>query len=71
MPEESRPKAGNDHTTAGMRMATMMMLCCLGVVVLFAILPLFPWPLAVVVGIAGVLGLLFAHVKLMGHGSHH
>ena len=71
MPEEFRPKASTDHATGGMRMAAMMMLCCLGVVLLFAVLPLLPWPAAIAVGLLGGLGLLVAHQKLMGHGSHH
>lgn len=71
MSEQSRPEPKMDHDAGGMRMAAMMMLCCVGVVVLLAVLPLFPWPTAIAVGVLGGLGLLFAHQKLMGPGGHH
>ncbi len=61
-----------DSADSGMfAMMAMMMVCCLGIFVLVALIPLIGWPAGVVVAIIGGAALMYAHQRMMSHGSHH
>ena len=60
--------------TAQMGMAAMMammMVSCVGVLVLVALIPILGWPLGIAIAVIGGAGLMYAHHKLMGHGTRH
>jgi hypothetical protein len=51
-------------------MMAMMAACCLGVFVLLAFIPVIGWPAGAVVAVALGAAVMYAHMKLMGHGYH-
>lgn len=55
----------------GLAMMVLMMACCLGVILLFALIPLVGWPIGLTIGAVGLVAMLVAHQRWMGHGSHH
>jgi len=60
-----------EATETGMfAMVAMMMVCCVGIFVLVVLIPLIGWPAGIVVAIVGGAALMWAHMKMMGHGSH-
>ncbi len=72
-PQDPSPERRvTEATQTGMfAMMAMMMICCVGIFVLIALIPLIGWPAGIVVAVVGGAGLMYAHMKLMGHGSHH
>lgn len=60
---------GGDH--GRFSMMAMMMAGCMAVVLLFLLIPVVGWPIAVAIGAVGIVAMLFAHQRMMGHGGHH
>ena len=52
-------------------MMAMMMACCMAIVLLFLLIPVVGWPIGLTIGAVGIIAMLFAHQKMMGHGGHH
>jgi hypothetical protein len=59
-----------DSTAGMMAMLAMMMSMCLGVVLLFAIIPAVGLPAGLVIAAAGGAIMLFVHGRMMRHGGH-
>ena len=70
-PNQHSQEDGNSGS--GFAMMAMMVACCLGAVLLFALIPVVGLPLGLAIGAAGFVAMLFAHQKLMGghRGGHH
>ena len=66
--DAGRNQGGND---GGFAMMAMMMVCCMAIVLLFLLIPVVGWPIGLTIGAVGIIAMLFAHQKLMGHGGHH
>ncbi len=67
-PSERRLK---DSADAGLfAMMAMMLICCVGIFVIVALIPLIGWPAGIVVAILGGAALMYAHQRMMNHGSH-
>ncbi|MBA4181743.1 MAG: hypothetical protein C0506_14230 [Anaerolinea sp.] len=64
-PEEQVGKAADSG------MFAMMAVCCIGVLVLLAVVPLMAWPAGAIVALGLGAALMYAHMKMMHHGSHH
>ena len=59
-------------TEGGMfAMMAMMAVCCIGVLVLFALIPLVGWTAGLIIAVSAGTALMYAHWKLMDHGSGH
>ena len=52
-------------------MMAMMAMCCVGVFVLLALIPVIGWPAGAVVAVGLGAAVMYVHMKMMGHGSHH
>lgn len=52
-------------------MMAMMAICCVGVFVLLALIPAIGWPAGAVVAVGLGAAVMYVHMKMMGHGSHH
>jgi hypothetical protein len=52
-------------------MMALMMACCMAVVLLFLLIPVVGWPIGLTIGAVGIIAMLFAHQRMMGHGGHH
>ncbi len=65
---EIEPNSGS-----GFVMMAMMMACCLGSLLIFALIPAVGLPGGLAIGAIGFVAMLFAHQKLMGgrHSGHH
>jgi small-conductance mechanosensitive channel len=63
---ERRVKASAD--TGLFAMMAMMMVCCVGIFVIVALIPLIGWPAGIVVATLGGAALTFAFQRVMNHG---
>ena len=69
-PDDS--SAGSGMGSGGFAMMAMMMACCLGVLVIFAIIPVVGLPIGLGIGALGLGAMMWVHLKMMGgHGGHH
>lgn len=68
---EPEQQARDTAATGMFAMMAMMAVCCIGVFVLLALIPLIGWPAGAIVAIGLGSALMYAHMKLMSHGSHH
>lgn len=69
--DEDKARAAAQAANSGMfAMMAMMMICCIGVFILVALIPIIGWPAGIVVAVLGAAALMYAHTKLMRHGSH-
>ena len=55
----------------GFAMMAMMLICCVSIFVIVALIPLIGWPAGIIVAIIGGAVLMYAHQRIMNHGSHH
>lgn len=69
-PEQGQPEQ-RPSASAGMAAMTMMMVCCLGVVLVLLAITRLDWPLGLLVGVGAAAALLGAHQLLMRRGGHH
>lgn len=53
-----------------MQMLVHTLICCLGIMLVLVLIPLLGWPLGLTLGVAGFVGMVFAH-RSMGQGHHH
>ena len=51
-------------------MTAMMAICCVGVFVLVALIPVIGWPAGATVAIGLGAAVMYAHLKMMDHGPH-
>ena len=51
-------------------MTATMLGCCAGIFVIVALIPVIGWPAGIVVAVVGGAAMMYAHQRLMGHGSH-
>ena len=71
-PGPNRQSEEGSNSGGGFAMMAMMMACCLGSLLIFALIPLVGLPLGLAIGAVGFVAMLFAHQKFMGgHSSHH
>lgn len=63
-------QAGDSSHVSMFATMTMMMVCCLGIFLLVAIMPLIGWPAAIVLAVVGGAAMMYLHQKLMSHRSH-
>ena len=70
MPDDQTPDDAHGHGMSSLGMMLMMMVCCIGIFLLLAIIPILGLPLGIAVGVVGGIALLFAHQRLMGGGHH-
>ena len=73
MNEEPKPENQvSDAAESGMfAMMAMMAVCCIGVFVLVALIPIIGWPAGAIVAIGLGAALMYAHMKMMNHGHRH
>lgn len=72
MVENSGPSKDPAHDdSGGMGMMLMMMACCMGILLVFLIIPLVGWPIGLAVAGVALVAMFYGHQKLMGHGRHH
>ena len=64
-------KAGDSSHVSMFAMMTMMMVCCLGIFLLVAIMPVIGWPAGITLAVVGGAALMYVHQKMMNHDSHH
>jgi len=64
-------EAGHRPGYDSLKMAALMMSCCVAVIAVFALIPVVGWPVGLVLGAAAIAAIGFAHQRLMGHGPHH
>lgn len=69
--EQPEQRVKETADTGMFAMMAMMAICCISVVVLLAIIPLIGWPAGAIVAIALGAALMYAHMKMMRHGTHH
>ena len=70
-PDEHDEHPGHSDSAVGMMaMMAMMMSMCLGVVLLFAVIPAVGLPLGLAIAAVGVAIMLFVHGRMMRHGGH-
>ena len=69
--EKSGVEYSQDRDSGGFAMMAMMMACCMAIVLLFLLIPVVGWPIGLTIGAVGIIAMLFAHQKMMGHGGHH
>lgn len=48
-------------------MMAMMMVCCVGIFVIVALIPVVGWPAGAVIAILVGVGLMYAHQRIMRH----
>ena len=72
-PEQPPPEQQvRDAAETGMfAMMAMMVVCCVGIFVLVLLIPLIGWPAGAIVAISLGAALMYAHMKMMNHGTHH
>lgn len=51
-------------------MMAMMLVCCVGIFVIVALIPVVGWPAGIVTAILGGAALMYAHQLMMRRGSH-
>ncbi len=70
-PDPSSPEhRGKASTEAGLfAMMAMMLICCGGIFVIVALIPVVGWPVGMGVAILGGAGLMYAHQRMMNRGS--
>jgi hypothetical protein len=67
-PREDDGHSGHNDSAAGMMaMMVLMMSMCLGMVVLFAVIPALGLPLGLAIAAAGAAVMLFLHGRIMRH----
>ena len=73
MNEKPQPedRVGDASQSGMFAMMAMMMVCCVAVLVLLALIPFIGWPAGAFLGIGLGAALMYAHMKMMNHGSHH
>ena len=49
-------------------MIAMMVVCCVGIFVIVALIPLVGWPAGAVIAVLAGAGLMYAHQRFMSHG---
>ncbi len=70
-PDERHEHPGHsDSATGMMAMMVMMMSMCLGVVLLFAVIPAVGLPLGLAIAAGGAAIMIFVHGRMMRHGGH-
>lgn len=62
---------GQQASHGGLGMMVLMMACCMSIVLLFLLIPIVGWTIGITIGAAGIVAMLFAHQRWMGHGGHH
>ncbi len=72
-PDHSSPERRvKDATDAGLfAMMAMMIVCCVGIFVIVALIPLVGWPAGIVVAILAGAALMYTQQRMMNRGSHH
>ena len=60
----------NSADTGLVAMMAMMMVCCLGIFVIVALIPVVGWPAGIVTAILGGAALMYARQWMMRRGSH-
>lgn len=73
MNEKPKPERQvSDTAQSGMfAMMAMMAVCCVGVFVLVALIPVIGWPAGAIVAVGLGAALMYAHMKMMNHGHRH
>ena len=66
-PQKDESQADN----GGFAMMAMMMACCMAIVLIFLLIPVVGWPIGLTIGAVGIIAMLFAHQRMMGHGGDH
>lgn len=61
------PKQGGGSGGDMVGMMAVMMSMCVGVILLFAVIPSVGWPLAVAIAVAAFALMLFLHNRFMNH----
>jgi cobalamin synthase len=64
-------KAGDSSHMGMFAMMTMMMVCCLGIFLLVAIMPLIGWPAGITLAVVGGAAMMYIHQRMIKHDSHH
>ena len=54
-------------TTGVVLMMAFMMICCIGLLLLFLAIPLFGWPVGLGIVAVGAVAMLFFHQRVMRH----
>lgn len=67
-PPEQQVKRAAD--TGMFAMMAMLIVCCVGIFVLVLLIPLIGWPAGAIVAVSLGAALMYAHMKMMNHGSH-
>lgn len=62
--------SSNNGTMAGLAMMALMMLCCVGVLLLFLLIPVVGWPVGIAIVAVGAVAMLLFHQRFMRHGHH-
>ncbi|MGK2966650.1 MAG: hypothetical protein ACSLFM_13755 [Tepidiformaceae bacterium] len=62
------PTTPRDAGTTGLvLMMAFMMICCVGLLLLFLAIPAFGWPVGLAIVAAGAVAMLFFHQRFMRH----
>lgn len=71
-PNRSSPERQvKDSADSGLfAMMAMMAVCCVGIFVIVALIPLIGWPAGIVLAVLGGAALMYTHQRMMKHGSH-
>ena len=72
MNQSNRPAPEvQDATTMGMfAMMAMMLVCCVGILLLFLLIPVLGWPIGLAVVVVVGAALMYVHHRLMGGHGH-
>jgi len=51
-------------------MMAMMLVCCVGILLLFLLIPVLGWPIGLAMVVVGGAALMYGHHRFMGGHSH-
>jgi hypothetical protein len=68
--QEHRHREYGHGADSMMAMMALMMVMCLGVVLLFSVVPTVGLPLGILIGLGGGVLMVFLHNRFMGHSGH-